>query len=338
MLLVTHSKDSATTSLVEAALAAQGARSVVLHTDQYPTEVRISSWQSGREFESTLTLGDQVFPLNQLRAAWYRRMHAAHQLPPEMPPSFRHAAAEESKRTLVGLLATLPCFILDPFQTVRRAACKQHQLAMARHVGLKTPRTLITNDPQAAKAFVDSCANGAIAKMQSAVGIPMNNGLNAVPTTRIRPEHHHSLSSLVNCPMMFQTRIEKQLELRVAVVGRRTFTAAIDSNILPDGTDDWRRDAYHALKLWKPFRLPKEIDRKIHRLMDHYGLNYGGIDIIVTPENEYYFLEINPGGEFHWLDQCTGLPIGKSLAEVLLGSAPRRLSPEQHPIVLNGTR
>lgn len=333
VLLVTHANDGGTTQLVQQSLEALGAQCTVLNTDLYPTVEMLSSVQNGSYFTTVFRCQNQTIALDQFAAVWYRRMHAGAQLPADMSAPLREASMEESRRTLIGILATLPCFVLDPFQTVRRAACKMHQLAIAHRVGIKTPRTLVTNDAQAAREFVDSCPEGAIAKMQSAVGIPMENGINAVPTTRIMPKHYQALEGLKYCPMMFQSCVEKKLELRIAVVGRQSFAAAIDSSQLPDGQTDWRRNAQEAIQLWRPYTLPDALDKKIHQFMDYYGLNYGGIDIIVTPENEYIFLEVNPGGEFQWLDQCTGLPIGHAFAQVLLNQVPRRLSAEQHPAV-----
>lgn len=333
VLLVTHSQDDLTAGLAQKALAKHGAEGVIFNTDLYPTNLMLSSMQHDACFNSSIRVDQKHVNLNEFTSVWYRRMHAAHKLPAEMSAPFREAAAEESRRTLIGLLATIPCFVLDPFQTVRRAACKMQQLTNAHRVGLKTPRTLVTNDAATAKEFVDSCPAGVIAKLQSAVGIPMDDGLNAVPTTRIMPKHYEALEALKYCPMMFQACIEKKLELRIAVVGRQSFAAAIDSSQLPNGKVDWRVDAHDAVKLWSPFKLPAEINQKVHQFMDIYGLNYGGIDIIVTPEDDYIFLEVNPGGEFHWLDHSTGLPIADALASVLLNRVPRRLSAEQHPAV-----
>jgi D-alanine-D-alanine ligase-like ATP-grasp enzyme len=58
--------------------------------------------------------------------------------------------------------------------------------------------------------------------------------------------------------------------------------------------------------------------------MDHFRLNYGAVDFILTPEGRYVFLEINPVGEFFWLESCPGLPISAAIADVLLGKAFRR--------------
>jgi glutathione synthase/RimK-type ligase-like ATP-grasp enzyme len=60
--------------------------------------------------------------------------------------------------------------------------------------------------------------------------------------------------------------------------------------------------------------------------MDYFVLNYGAIDIIVTPEGRHVFLEVNPVGEFFWLERHPGLPIADAIADVLLGRAPRRLA------------
>ena len=48
------------------------------------------------------------------------------------------------------------------------------------------------------------------------------------------------------------------------------------------------------------------------------GLRYGGADLIRTPEGDWVFLEINPGGEWRWVQQYAGLDVSGALAELLL--------------------
>lgn len=71
------------------------------------------------------------------------------------------------------------------------------------------------------------------------------------------------------------------------------------------------------MKDWQPYQLPQSIEAKLLELMKKLGLNYGAIDLILTPNNEYVFLEINPVGEFFWLDLYAGLPISSAIAELL---------------------
>jgi D-alanine-D-alanine ligase-like ATP-grasp enzyme len=66
------------------------------------------------------------------------------------------------------------------------------------------------------------------------------------------------------------------------------------------------------------------VEEKLLRLMDYFNLNYGAADFIVTPEGRHVFLEVNPAGEFFWLEHRPGLPISAAIADVLLGLAKRR--------------
>ncbi len=59
------------------------------------------------------------------------------------------------------------------------------------------------------------------------------------------------------------------------------------------------------------------------RIVDHLGLNYGAFDLILTPEGRL-FLELNPSGEFLWLDLYTKLPIAQAIADVLVGDHRRK--------------
>ncbi len=71
-----------------------------------------------------------------------------------------------------------------------------------------------------------------------------------------------------------------------------------------------------------PYQLPLEVEEKILRLMDYFSLNYGAIDIILTPDGRHVFLELNPSGEFFWLERAPGLPISRAIADLLLGRSP----------------
>jgi len=334
VLIVTHHQDQLSGNLVANKLKERGAEPIFLFTDLYPTGVSLtSSFEQGTR-QVFLEYEGQSHDLTQLTAVWYRRFRVAETLPEGMPAQYRQAAVEESRRALIGELATIPAFSLDPFQTVRRAAIKQLQLAVADRLGIKIPRTTVTNHPDRAKAFISSCPSGAIVKMQSSPAVYDQGELKAVPTSSIDQEHFDQLEQLTLCPMVFQEKIPKKYELRVVFIGMKSFAAKIDSNRLPDGEVDWRNNALTSMDQWEPYELPEKIHLKLNQLMNFFGLNYGGIDIIVTPDDEYIFLEVNPGGEFYWLEKYAQLPLSDAFADVLLGQAPRRHSVNQWDEVL----
>ena len=117
------------------------------------------------------------------------------------------------------------------------------------------------------------------------------------------------------------------MELRVTVVGRRAFAASIDSNALERSQTDWRREGVALIDRWQPYALPADVERGLLGVMDALGINYGAADFVVTPEGRHVFLEVNPAGEFFWLERQNGLPISEAIADVLLGRAPRREAP-----------
>jgi glutathione synthase/RimK-type ligase-like ATP-grasp enzyme len=113
------------------------------------------------------------------------------------------------------------------------------------------------------------------------------------------------LDSLVYCPMQFQKKIEKKKELRVTIVGQDVYAFEIDSQQSEDAKVDWRKDGVNLLTKWVRTELPSDIEAKLLELLDVYNVDYGAIDIIVSPQDEYYFIEINAAGEFFWLDNLT---------------------------------
>jgi glutathione synthase/RimK-type ligase-like ATP-grasp enzyme len=95
------------------------------------------------------------------------------------------------------------------------------------------------------------------------------------------------------------------------------FAAAVNSQGDDRSRYDWRRRGIALLNAWKPYTLPHEVEEKLLKLMAHFSLNYGAIDLILTPDGRHVFLEVNPVGEFFWLEGCPGLPISQAIADIL---------------------
>jgi glutathione synthase/RimK-type ligase-like ATP-grasp enzyme len=163
-----------------------------------------------------------------------------------------------------------------------------------------------------------------VTKMLSSFAIYDEGKELVVFTNAVKPEDFEDLSGLSLCPATFQELLPKSLEIRATVVGQRVMSAAVDSQVSARATHDWRRDGVRMLQDWRPYQLPFEVEQKILRLMDHFSLNYGAIDVILTPDGKHVFLELNPCGEFFWLERSPGLPISDAIADVLLDNAPRR--------------
>lgn len=328
ILIITHSEDNASIATVSAFIEETGAEVIRFNVNEYPTKYRLSSLFENGKWTTALDTGTTLWSLHDVTAVWYRRSHhLAKGLDTILDHTFLPSAQKEIRRTFFGMLESMPCFQIDRFSTYRRLDSKEEQMKIASSIGLLVPDTCITNDPEAAKRFVRKHPDGVIAKMQSSFAIYQNGMEHVVFTNIVSEQDLENIDTLQYCPMQFQEKLEKSCELRVTIVGDAVFTYAIDSGKTLHARVDWRREGNTLLNEWKPYKLPRDVRKKLLRLMDIYHINYGAIDIIVTPEQEYYFLEINAAGEYLWLDRLAQGAISRHLAEVLTGRAYRRYTP-----------
>lgn len=323
VLIVTKSDDNESVAMVGEALASRGARAIRLDTDLFPQELRLSTSYGPEGERRFLRTADGKFSLEQVDAVYYRRFAAGVHLPDSLGDTWQ-ACYQESRMHLYGTIAALSCFKMDPIRCVRRADYKEHQLRVARQLGIECPATLFSNDPDTVLEFIARTRGQVITKMQSQFAIYRGGEENVVFTNRFKPDDLANLDGLRFSPMTFQEMVPKKLELRVTVVGHRVFAAAIDSSQSEAAKVDWRRDGHGLIDRWEPYEFPAEEAEKLKLLASHYGLNYGAADYILTPDGRLVFLEINAAGEWFWIQLGPKLPIAEALAEVLVSPAARR--------------
>ena len=123
----------------------------------------------------------------------------------------------------------------------------------------------------------------------------------SLPTTRITRDHEEMLDAVAELPCFFQQYIAKRYELRVTVIGDQVFAAKIHSQDDPRTATDYRD--FSADILYEAETLPPEIARRCLDFVHSYGLTYGALDLIVTPDEAYVFLENNPVGQFLFVEQ-----------------------------------
>lgn len=117
-------------------------------------------------------------------------------------------------------------------------------------------------------------------------------------------------------PHLFQAVVNKSADLRVLVIGREVFAVRIESGML-----DWRMD-YTALS-YRVVDLPCRVEKALQAYLEHYGLVSGSFDFAVDKAGDLWWLELNPNGQWGWLEESTGLPMSAAFAEQLSqGVAP----------------
>ena len=281
VLIITRSDDNECVDSVAAAIKRKGGRPVRFDTDKFPTEVRLIAEYQPRAERLLLISEAGELDLREVTAIWHRRLEIGGRIPAALDPQIRMASTEESARTVKGMLESLNAFRMDPEPIIRRAENKQVQIQVARELGFDTPRTLITNDPDAVRAFAKACENGIVTKMLSSFAVYEDGVEKVVFTNPVEDEDLKHLDGLKLCPMTFQEQVPKALELRVTVVGDQVFAASIDSQASGAAHFDWRKDGVALLEQWQAYELPGEIKRRLLLLMDYFKLNYGAVDFIL---------------------------------------------------------
>lgn len=244
--------------------------------------------------------------LTQARAVYWRRpVWPAFQ---QLSDDDARFAAAQVRYGLGGTLYALdgPLWVNHPLRNAT-ADYKPAQLALAQRLGLTVPPTLVTNDPVDAREFI--AAHGQVLSKTlrwtpyKRDGVPVTWWAETVTAAEID-------DSVRVAPHLFQARVDKVADVRVLVVGRRVFAVRIDSGLL-----DWRRD-YAALS-YTVVDLPDRVEKALLACLEHFGLVSGSFDLAVDRAGHYWWLELNPNGQWGWLEENTGLALSAAFADVL---------------------
>jgi len=328
VLLLTHSGDFYTVDLVSQALARRGARSIRFNSDLFPSSVKLSARAGDERVANLCTEAGEQICTSEVRAVWARKLWSP-RMADDLDERYRLMCAGESAAALEGFLDALhDARWVNDLQLQHAAENKQRQLRLAKRAGLRVPRTLVTNDPAAARQFFAETEGQTVAKLLRPLTVSMDAAQSFVYTSRVREEDLDYAEALRHSPMVFQELIPKAHELRVACVAGQAFAAALDASGTSHGQTDWRRAAVHECE-WRKAQLPGEVLKSLQVLMSELGLIFGAVDLICTPSGEHVFLEVNPSGEWGMLERDLGLPISEAIAEALLENGSRSRQQEQ---------
>jgi putative peptide maturation system protein len=329
---------------VEPELRRRGASVLLLDLAELPARAQLSvAYQPGERARVVLSLPDLEVDLATVTAVWSRR--------PRLPSAdvhitnqaLRDYVRQETADTWIGASALLDCPWLPGTRwQEQRASYKALQLQVAAVLGFEIPPTLMTNN---AEDFLDFYRryNGAVLSKtvhNRLVPVDRPEGYDAyVLTDLVANRDLVDVNAVRYCPVTVQPYVEKRAELRVTVVGDRVFPVEIESQWTNHTRHDWRRGDHHHAR-YAVHKLPPDVERRCVELVGRLGLRFGAIDLILTPDERYIFLENNPNGAWLWMERTTGLPISTAICDLLMSgeaTAPStRLAPRTDQSPTNG--
>ncbi len=197
---------------------------------------------------------------------------------------------------------------------------KIQNLIEASKIGLEIPKTIITNNKEDLSGFFEKEKKYVTKSIYHSPSLELDNFIYYGKGTFLIDTD--CLSDFF-APSLIQEYIEKEIEIRVFFIEDSFYPMAIFSQNDEKTKTDYRNYNNEKPNRNVPFILPNNILKKIKKFVKKIKYNTGSIDLILTPDGRYVFLEINPMGQYDWVSQNCNYYIDKKIAEILINKSKK---------------
>ncbi len=315
VLVLTHRFDPTVDKVVEE-LNNRGVPLFRVDTSEFPERLSVGAELTKGQWLGQMRTARRCLDLSAVSGVYYRRP-TNFEFHPDLSENERRWSAVQARMGFGGLLATLDPWLNHPHH-IGYAEYKPVQLRAAVACGLQVPRTLVTNESETARAFVTDVGR-AVYKPFGGSGVYDEDGVRQVFCSVVDPDDCDN-PNVARTMHLFQEWVPKDYDVRLTVVDGEFFAARIDGE--SDAAHvDWRSD-YDNLS-YQAIETPNFVRSRVSSLLDKLSLRFGALDFVVAPDGEWWFLECNPNGQWAWIEDETGMPIARALADALEGSSKR---------------
>ncbi|MBB4920695.1 MvdC/MvdD family ATP grasp protein [Streptosporangium saharense] len=319
MILILSSKTDKGVNLVLPKLVERGLDVYWWDPGDYPASTRITSRLVGADWRHTLVTDDAEIDCSSISAVWLRRPQRPKAAKVVEDAGYGEFVAQLGRILRDGWMETLDArWFPARLNTVLHAENKLVNLAAGARHGFLVPQTTVTNDDERLVDVWAETGGRCIAKEIQLVPYELDGQEHGFYTTTLTRRHLTTRHRLAYAPVILQSRIDKAVELRITVVGDQVFTAEMHSQGSRMTRDDFRHYEGNFIS-YAVHDLPEDVARRCVELVRSLGLAFGCIDVILTPEGEYVYLELNPNGQWGWLEEFTDLRISEAVADWLVG-------------------
>lgn len=255
------------------------------------------------------------YNLKEFESVYYRRPELPEFDSVDLSPEEILFLKNEVYFTLEGIYKALRnANWISPVYSIREAENKIYQLELADEIGFKIPNSIVTNSYEALDSFYTNQKGTCIIKPVKSGLIGSENSSKIVFTSLLnqKPENQKQIEL---APNFIQSQIHKKGDVRVTMVGDSCFATLIHSQNHVETKVDWRKGEHHLEH--SKIDIPKSVVRKCSILMEKLNLRFAAIDFILDINDEYYFLEINPNGQWAWIERNTGYEISSAIVSLL---------------------
>lgn len=301
-VVIWSTKEDTTADRVQRSLARLGVSPIRVDVDEYGRQVKFQ-WELTES--PCLISASECIPICDIGAIYYRRPHVT-----EVPCDVRDFGIHESWYFGRSLLHDAIAAWLNHPAAVDAAEDKLLQLKRASSAGLRVPDSILTSSPEQARRF---CEGRQVVCKPGFGGVISNKASTRVIYTWRVPDlcRVQDFDSVELCPTFLQVEIKKVCDVRVTVVGDRLSAVRILS---PQGILDWREHIYSGALAYDTIVVDSGVRSGILQLMASLGIEFGALDFAIDTNGSWWFLEVNPAGQWEWLEEFAGTNIAADIA------------------------
>ncbi|MEV8532443.1 MvdC/MvdD family ATP grasp protein [Streptomyces sp. NPDC051211] len=327
ILIISNPQGDGHVASVTTELSRRGEEFRIYNPAGYPAESTVTVDSTPGGVRTSLRWDGADLDLDDVKSVWYRRPDEF-ELSDRLTTEEKEWTRSECNHLFQSVWSGMRSYWVSEPRAIRNASAKVMQLDVAAGMGFTVPRFTVTNDVDSAAGFISSCRGGAIVKVLAYPFIAYPERGCRLYTHLLTVEDLEHIESVRFGPTFLQEFVEKEMDVRVTVFGEEVFAVGIKSAGFEEARIDFRRAEIYDLPHCV-LDLPKGLSSLCVELVRRLGLRFGAIDLILTPDGRYFFLEINPNGQWYWLELMTGVPLTRSLCDLLTGASnvERSMSP-----------
>jgi glutathione synthase/RimK-type ligase-like ATP-grasp enzyme len=266
-----------------------------------------------------LDIGTSGVPLSDCSSIWWRQK-PKFTMPADAAGLYDYYFVHREWNAIIDYLCAeaTHAFSINDRSGTTAANNKLSQLKIAVESGFDIPRTLISNNPDAIIEFVSSARPNRCIFKPFVPYMPPSGTITyatEIDVSRLLSDRDR----LRVAPGIFQVFVEKQFELRITIVGNDVFAARINSKHSEKAEVDWRQEIFSDI--YTIYDLEPDFHEKLLNLHRRFGLYFAAYDFIIDCAGNPIFLEVNPSGQWMWLEVKLGFPIAERIA-LALAAAP----------------
>ena len=312
-VLILTNKDDITVDFVVMELQKRKIDYYRLNMDDIPEKIKVCFDFNKEEFKIIDTIKNIVVNLGEVTSVYFRR-------PLLNKLEYIEELNSQEKIYLTSELAFIHEGIykilenkywLNNVYDIREAENKIYQLQLAKEVGFKIPMAFIGNEYDDIKKFSEKLDCNCIIKPIKSGNMKDLISPKVIYTTKLEEKQILKKESIEAFPVFIEENVKKKIDLRCIVVGNEVFTAEIYSQEYQESKIDWRKSK--QILEHRIHDLPENIKAMCVKLTHKLNLNYSAIDLILDSNDNYVFLEINPNGQWAWLEKRLKFPISKTI-------------------------